>query len=145
MSKEDNNDFEGWLPIENMNIGHRGKLVYRIGALFFAGVMLMAFLSGCSLFSKTYQVTYDWKAAYEGAKDAYRAGTKVKLTYSYIASDMDYRFTVTGADGTPIPQEMAYGGEIIFIMPEQDVKVETISRNSMTYRRTSYGIVRENI
>lgn len=113
---------------------NKKRTLRKMGALILAGVMLMSILSGCSLFKKEYNVEYDVKDAYEGAKDSYRAGTRVKLIYPMIATDTDYTFTVTGKDGTVISQEPSAFGEIIFIMPEQDVVIETISRNSMAMK-----------
>lgn len=92
----------------------------------------MGLFSGCGVFAKKYNVTYDSEYFYENAKASYRAGTRVKLTYSIIATDTDYTFTVTCADGTPVSLEPSVFGEIIFVMPEQDVSVETIARNSMS-------------
>ncbi len=91
----------------------------------------MVSLGGCGLFVKKYNVSYDNKSDYKNAKDSYRAGIRVRLTYAITATDTDYTFTVTGTDGEPILLEPSEFGEIVFVMPEQDVTVETTSRNSM--------------
>lgn len=94
----------------------------------------MLLFGGFGIFAKRYRVTYDHKPSYERAGDSYRAGARVKLIYPYLATDTDYTFTVTGADGTQIKQEPSRAGEIIFRMPHQDVRVETAAVNSMLPR-----------
>ena len=52
-------------------------------------------LSGC--FGKKYKVDYcGQKGSFEGAKDSYRAGERVELRFSHIATDTDYYFYVDG-------------------------------------------------
>ena len=89
-------------------------------------------LSGCT--EKKYNVDYcGSKSDYENAKDAYRAGEKVKLYYSMIATDTDYSFYL---DGEPLNYDYddKKGFIITFTMPEHDVKLECRSVNSMLYQ-----------
>lgn len=70
------------------------------------------------------------KYCYSNAKDSYKAGTKVKLYYEFIATDTDYSFTL---DGEPVKwsYDDQKGFVIEFTMPEHDVKLECHSKNSM--------------
>lgn len=82
-------------------------------------------------FGKTYTIDYcGEKECYEGKKDSYPAGTKVKLYYNMIATDTDYSFYL---DGQPLQYnyDSEKGFIIQFIMPKQDVKLECIMTNSM--------------
>ena len=87
---------------------------------------------GC--LAKEYKVDYcGQKAAFEGAKDSYAAGTDVKLKYGMIASDTDYYFFV---DGKRAKVDYQNGFFIIsFQMPEHDIKVYYHKVNTMTARR----------
>ena len=54
-----------------------------------------------SLFGKKYKVDYcGQKFAYKNAKDEYRAGEKVTVYYSMVATDTDYYFSLEGAELT---------------------------------------------
>ena len=79
-----------------------------------------------------YKVNYDNKSWYENAKDEYAAGEEVELYYSIIATDTDYSFTLDGG-----PLNYSYdddkGFVIRFTMPEHDVTLKCISKNSMVY------------
>lgn len=95
--------------------------------------LLVILLGGLMIFSlfgcgKKYNATYDYKDGYEGAKDSYRAGEKVKLVYGMIASDTDYTFYVDGAD-YKVSYENGY--VIEFTMPKNDVHVHHDAVNSM--------------
>ena len=88
----------------------------------------MLMLIGC--FGQKYNVDYDGKKDFfNGAKDSYRAGAKVRLSYM-IATDTDYAFYL---DGERLPME--YDGEssfiITFTMPSHDVKLTVDERNTM--------------
>ncbi len=97
------------------------------------GAIIVSLLSlfGCS--SNKYKVDYcGAKYCYIGAKDAYRAGKEVVLYFELVATDTDYSFKLDGEslNFTYDPQK---GFILRFTMPEHDIKLECISRNSMTY------------
>ena len=83
---------------------------------------------------KKYRVIYDGntKSQYKNAKDEYAAGEQVELYYDLIATDTDYSFTLNDA-----PVNYQYdedkGFIIRFTMPENDVTLKCISKNSMVY------------
>ena len=92
------------------------------------GGMLMF---GCS--SAKYRVDYDGhKNWYTGAKDSYRAGTKVTLYYEIIATDTDYSFLLDG-ENLNFGWDENKGFILTFTMPDHDVKLECRTRNSMVY------------
>lgn len=80
---------------------------------------------------KKYNVDYrGQKASFEGAKDRCRAGAKVRLVYSLIATDTDYSFHVEGAEYR-VGYSNGEGYVVTFTMPAHDIKVWVESRNSM--------------
>ena len=89
-------------------------------------------LSGCG---KRYRVDYGGdKEDFVGAKDSYFAGQKVTLTFPYIATDTDYRFTLDGdTEGLKVDYSDAKGYILTFTMPEHDVLVQSYSKNSMVW------------
>lgn len=94
-----------------------------------AGLLLLL-LGSCSGGEK-YQVDYcGQKDCYSNAKDAYRAGTEVKLYFELVATDTDYRFLL---DGEPVhfTYDEKKGFVIQFTMPAHDVTLECDSVNSM--------------
>ena len=96
-------------------------------------VIAVFLISGC--FRETYAVDYCGEIeCYEGAKESYPAGAKVKLCYSFIASDTDYSFYLNGQ-----PLKYDYdsnkGFVIQFTMPKHDVKLECVMNNSMVYEK----------
>ncbi len=99
--------------------------------LILLGGMMMFGCFGCM--GRRYAVDYcgekDW---YKGAKDAYRAGTQVTLHCEFIATDTNYSFYL---DGEPLlPDYDDRRGFILrFTMPEHDVKLECVTRNTMVY------------
>lgn len=98
---------------------------------FTLNIMTMLFLTGC--LGDKYNVDYcGQKFHYTGAKDSYRAGRKVTLYYSLIATDTDYAFYLDGEPVNPKFDDQK-GFIICFIMPEHDVTLECISKNSMPY------------
>ena len=91
----------------------------------------MLFFSGCG--AKKYRVDYDgMKDCFTGAKDEYRAGDKVTVYYDLIATDTDYSFYIDGKRISPLYAD-GKGYEIIFTMPEHDVKITVDQVNSMMY------------
>ena len=93
----------------------------------------MAFLGsllfGCG--AKKYKVDYSGdKDDYRGAKEEYRAGEKVTLYFDLIATDTDYKFLL---DGEALNPDFDYktGFKIQFTMPDHDVKLECIMKNTM--------------
>lgn len=79
-----------------------------------------------------YKVNYDNKSWYENAQDTYAAGEQVELYYPIIATDTDYSFTL---DDGPLKYDYdeQKGFIIRFTMPEHDVSLKCISKNSMVY------------
>jgi len=77
------------------------------------------------------------KECYEGARDSYPVGTKVKLCYGLIASDTDYSFYL---DEQPLQYEYdsEKGFVIQFTMPKHDVKLECVTKNTMVYEDLEY-------
>ena len=96
---------------------------------------LILILGGLIMFGCTaarYRVEYDNKDWYKGAKDTYRAGTKVTLYYDIIATDTDYSFLLDG-ENLNFGWDERRGFVITFTMPDHDVKLECRMRNSMVY------------
>ena len=110
----------------------RGTARLRIAAAAVLTILLGGILmSGCG--GKRYAVDYcGEKDAYKGAEDTYRAGAQVTLYYDLIATDTDYSFYL---DGERLLQDYddSCGFIIRFTMPEHDVKLECVTRNTMEY------------
>lgn len=104
-------------------------------AILLLGVIIMGIFSGCSLFEKKYNVTYDLKDSYRYARDAYPAGTRVRIVYDApIATDTDYSFHVVTESGEEVKQEFTgIFGEIIFTMPKENIKVYADIEMSMAF------------
>ncbi len=84
-----------------------------------------------SLGRKLYRVDYDGcKDCYNNAKDAYRAGEKVKVYFYMVATDTDYHFELEGAE-LDIDFDWQKGYILSFTMPDHDVKLTVESKNSM--------------
>ncbi|MEE1263333.1 hypothetical protein [Ruminococcus sp.] len=93
-----------------------------------------------SLFGKKYKVDYcGQKFAYKNAKDEYRAGEKVTVYYSMVATDTDYYFSLEGAELT-IDYETEKGYILSFVMPDRDVVLRCLSRNSMLRETPDYEL-----
>lgn len=106
------------------------KAVAVAAAVLLIGGALMFGFSGCG---KKYKVDYGTsKGAFDNAKDSYRAGQKVELYFSMIATDTDYSFYVDGQLVNP-KYDNSKGYVIAFTMPEHDVRVGYKSVNSMIY------------
>ncbi len=83
------------------------------------------------LFSKKYKVDYcGQKFVYKNAKDEYRAKEKVTLYYWMVATDTNYNFSLDGAELT-VGYDTSKGYILSFIMPDHDVTLRCISRNTM--------------
>ena len=112
--------------------------------IFLIGGVMMFGLFGCKNKSKDpsaasatgvkYKVIYDGdsKSWYQNAKDTYAPGEQVELYYNLIATDTDYSFTL---DDAPVNYQYDEdkGFVIRFTMPEYDVTLKCISKNSMVY------------
>lgn len=103
----------------------------------FAAAALLLILGGFVMFGlfgcgKTaYAVDYrGQKDDYSDARDTYKAGQKVKLTYSLIATDTDYSFWLDGERLNPDYKE-GKGFILEFTMPDHDVQLECRAVNSM--------------
>ena len=99
-----------------------------------AAAVLLLLSLGVGLFSgcgKTmHYVDYgEDKYVYRGARDAYRTGEKVTLYYNLIATDTDYTFLLDGEKLNPEYDEKS-GYKLQFVMPDHDVKLECVKRNS---------------
>ena len=107
------------------------KALKIIISLLLIGGMLMFTLGGC--FAAKYSVDYNGKKdSFSGAKDSYRAGEKVTLYYSIIATDTDYSFYLDDKRINPDYEE-SKGYIISFEMPAHDVSLKVDARNSMEY------------
>lgn len=88
--------------------------------------------SGC-FFGKKYKVDYNGqKSAFTNARDYYRAGQTVKIYYNFIATDTDYTFYLDDKKINPLYED-GKGYVIEFKMPERDVSVKVLTKNSMLY------------
>ena len=84
-----------------------------------------------SIFAKKYKVDYcGQKLAYQNAKDEYRVGEQVTLYFDMIATDTDYSFTLDGAQ-LMRDYDPKKGFVLSFTMPDHDVKLHCLSRNTM--------------
>ncbi len=93
-------------------------------------IICLLSLSGC--FAQRYHVDYDGEMDfYEGAKESYRVGERVDLYYDLIATDTDYTFLLDG-ESINFSYSDDRGFEISFVMPDHDVKLECVTRNTMT-------------
>lgn len=83
------------------------------------------------LSEKKYKVDYNGQKDFlKGAKDLYKAGEEVRVSYNFIATDTSYYFFIDGEPVNPDFSE-AEGFIIKFIMPEHDVSLKIESVNSM--------------
>lgn len=113
------------------------KMILIILALIFC---LSFMLWGCSEKPATYEIDFcGEKQLYDGAKDSYSAGESVKLYYSLIADDMNYTFFLDG-EKLHVDYDDEKGYIIRFNMPDHDVKLECVTKNSMTFEE---GITEE--
>lgn len=93
-----------------------------------------------NLFGTKYKVDYcGQRFAYKNAKDEYRAGEKVTVYYNMIATDTDYYFSLEGAK-LSIDYEASKGYILSFIMPDHNVVLRCMSRNSMLRETPDYDL-----
>jgi len=91
--------------------------------------VFMGLFSSCS--ANRYTVDYcGQKDLYKRAKSSYRAGQKVTIYYSHIATDTDYCFYLDD-ERLNVSYEDKKGIVIRFTMPKHDVKLSMTSNNSM--------------
>ena len=86
-------------------------------------------LAGCG--KPKYSVDYDGdREYYDGAKSSYRAGEKVTLYYTLMATDSDCDFYL---DEEPLNFTYVEGKgfKVQFEMPDHDVKLECVWTNTM--------------
>ena len=97
----------------------------------------MSIFSGC--FAPKYKIDYEGKMnQFKGAKEEYRAGTVVKLTYGPVATDTDYHFTLDGENvKTEIGKNECF--TLTFTMPEHDATLRVYSENTMEYDKEKEG------
>lgn len=110
---------------------HGRRLRFRIiaGLSILLGGIMMFSMFGCG--KASYAVDYGGqKDAYRNARDTYKAGEKVRLTYSLIATDTDYSFYLDGERLDPDYEE-GKGFILHFTMPDHDVQLECRAVNSM--------------
>ena len=99
------------------------------GLLILLGGIMMLHFSGCG--KTAYAVDYrGQKDEYRDARDTYKAGEKVKLTYHMIGTDTDYSFYLDGERLNPDYKE-GKGFILKFTMPDHDVQLECRAVNSM--------------
>ncbi len=73
---------------------------------------------------------YDRNKEPKRVRTQYRAGEQVVLYYPMIATDTDYTFILDGTQIRP-DYERSKGFIIYFTMPDHDVKLQCIERNTM--------------
>lgn len=101
---------------------------FAIPAILLGGIMMLTCF-GCG--KATYAVDYrGQKDEYLDAKDSYKAGAHVRLTYYMIATDTDYSFWLDGEKLNPHYKE-GKGFVLEFTMPDHDVQLECRAVNSM--------------
>lgn len=101
----------------------------RITRLIAAAVLLMS-LSGCFK-GKKYNIDYcGQREFFEGAKDSYSAGERVKFYFNLVATDTDYEFLLDGERFNPDWDDNR-GYVISFTMPDHDVTFKCRWENSM--------------
>ena len=96
--------------------------------LVLTGVILMLALFGCG--KQKYKLILP--AGFISDKDQYAAGTEVKVTFNFFATDTDYQF-FSDADDVKKGFDDKDGYVFTFVMPERDVRFWVESRNSMVY------------
>ncbi len=104
-----------------------GALALLIGSFGLAGIGMILLALYFSV--PTYSIDYcGQKKSYKGARNRYRSGKKVRLTYHLIATDTQYRFWLDG-------KELKYdysendGFLLHFIMPPHDTRLECHTKN----------------
>lgn len=86
-------------------------------------------LFGCG--KNSYNVDYHGqKDMFSGARDSYKVGDTVELSYGLIATDTDYSFFVDG-QAVNANWDAKKGYIIKFTMPDHDIEVYCTHRNSM--------------
>ena len=104
------------------------KKMIMIGILII--LALVCVLSGCT--AKTYEVDYcGEQQMYDGAKDSYAPGKEVTLRYTLTASDTSYAFYLDRKE-LKVEYDSNKGYFIRFTMPDHDVKLECVTKNTMT-------------
>ena len=89
----------------------------------------MCLFTGCG--EKTFEVDYcGEKLMYDGAKDSYAPGKEVTLRYTLIASDTSYAFYLDGEE-LDVEFDSNKGYFIRFTMPDHDVRLECVTKNTM--------------
>ncbi|MBE6658169.1 MAG: hypothetical protein E7604_06975 [Ruminococcaceae bacterium] len=90
---------------------------------------LVCVLSACA--AKTYKVDFcGEQQMYDGAKDSYAPGKEVTLRYTLIASDTSYAFYLDGEE-LDVECDSNKGYFIRFTMPDHDVRLECVTKNTM--------------
>ncbi len=78
---------------------------------------------------KLYKVDYHGQMnQFSGAKENYVAGTEVEISYSLIATDIDYNFIVDGQE-VRVEWNDKKGYIIRFTMPAHDIEVYYVEKN----------------
>lgn len=103
------------------------KKMIMIGILII--LALVCVLSACA--AKTYKVDFcGEQQMYDGAKDSYAPGKEVTLRYTLIASDTSYAFYLDGEE-LDVEYDSNKGYFIRFTMPDHDVRLECVTKNTM--------------
>ena len=83
------------------------------------------------IFGKKYSIDYSGERfAYDGAEDYYRAGERVTLYYRMAATDTRYTFYLDSKQLLP-DYDDSKGFIISFTMPDHDVALSCVTRNTM--------------
>ena len=86
-----------------------------------------------------YTIEYDSKDLYSGAKDSYKAGQKITLHFTHVATDTSYSFYLSGKAIDATYSDLG-GYKLEFVMPPYDAKLECVTRNDMMYTPPKEGV-----
>ena len=103
------------------------SLIMLIGAFVIAGIGIMLLALFFSV--QKYKIDYCGnKQFFDGAKNSYRAGKRVRMYYSMIATDTTYDFFVDGKQYNPDFDDDK-GFIIEFTMPSHNITVDVKTKN----------------
>ncbi len=101
---------------------HKYLFIFISAVIILATVSMFSFY-GCS--GAMYKVDYcGQKEYYENAQDSYKAGSKVELHYTMVATEYSYNFYLDGESIGYDYDEVTGYYVISFVMPDRDVVLE---------------------
>lgn len=109
------------------------KISFTIIFLMITLVSIMFGLSGCGKEKHSVNFESEWeKECFDGLKDSYEEGTKVKLYYGneFIGTDTDYSFYLDD-ERLNVDYSSSKGYIISFKMPDHDVTLKVNKSGSM--------------